>query len=98
MENLHTYLKIDPLNIRLQKLASKGINKLREQYLCNKDNTIVKPYRFSDFEIDLPPHKTKKRTIALRIKKYIYKSNRIGLLRNCNKPESWKTPSPIYRS
>ena len=102
MKTIHEKYKIPPMNTRLHNLAIKNINNLREQYLCNRDNYIVKPYKFSNYNISTPPIKIKKRTIALRVKKYIYnvknKHKKQGMLLNINKPENWIDPEPIYHS
>lgn len=104
-QTIHENLKIDPLNIHIHKLATKCVNKIRDIYLCTTTNTLTSRYKYSDFTINAPPIRKKRRTLALRIKKYIYKptkpghfKNYIPLLLKNNNPNNWNSPSPIFKA
>ena len=72
-ESLHTQLKLDPINIRLQKLSYKSLNKIKNLLLTqDADNEIIIYYKYSTFEITRTPHSEKQTTIAERILNNIY--------------------------
>lgn len=102
---IHDKLKIDPLNIHTHKLAAKCVNQIRNNYLCTSNNTSTIPYKFSDYVINFPPSRKKRRTLALRIKKYVYKpiqskklKNYKPLLLKNNIPDKWISPLPIFKA
>lgn len=99
-KSIHDELKIEPLNIRLHQLAQKNITQIYELYLGTADSWVTKPYKFSDYEISKEPQRKKKRTTAMRIKKYIYNSTnrhkRVGILWKFNAPLNWPNPTPLF--
>ena len=89
------------MNVRLHKLATKKINKLRE-ILIKVSSDIYKPhYKLLDFIIDSTPIRKRKMSIPRRILKYHY-NNRTnkkgklfkGLLKIALKDR--KEPEPLY--
>lgn len=66
--SLHNKLKLDPLNIRLQKLSYKTLNKINKYFLSNNINDKINiRYKFSSFEITRDPHFQKSPTIAEKL-------------------------------
>ena len=95
---LHEVTKIEPLNIRLNRLAKKMAYKAKEKYLNKNNESDDIFYRLSDYIIEEPPLKKKKKSLIMRINKYIYgKGSRKSLLHSLPKDEAnWPTPGPIY--
>ena len=93
---MHEKLKIEPINLRLNKLAKKMLYKAKDRY-CSKHNTADDIfYRLSDYAIEDPPLKTKKRSISERINKYVYnKSGRKSVLHSLPDETKWKTPTAL---
>ena len=82
-ETLHTQLKLDPINIRLEKLSYKSLNKIKNLLLTpNEDQDILIYYKHSQFEITRTPHSEKQDTIAQRILNNIYTQNNNFILSN----------------
>ena len=73
MEDLHAELKIEPLNIRIDKMANKTLNKIREMYHIPKDEERFTTYKYSAYEIKDQPFRKRKMTIAERINKFLIK-------------------------
>ena len=99
IKNYHEKIKLKPMNVRIHKLSTKVVSTIRDLYLCNNLNHTVKPYKYSNYTIQASSYRNKKRTLALRIKKYIYTRNHgkyRGILYNKNDPEKWKEPEPLY--
>ena len=96
---MHTKLKIEPLNLRLNKLAKKMLYRSKDKYLNKEIENNDAYYKLSDFILEGPPLKKKKRPLVDRMNKYIFKkSNRRSTLHSLPKEDNWPTPAPIFRA
>ena len=98
VSELHKETNIEPLNIRINKLSNKMLNKLKEIHFPKKDNNINIPfYKYGDYTITAPPIRNKKQTLAQRIHKNILKPNFIknSILQEPSISQ-WQPPTPIY--
>ena len=95
--SLHEELDIDPLNIRLDKLACKVYNIMKTKYHVSKNSHTEANYRFPDYEIEGNPLRTKRKSLAEHIEKYILKPRRHkNAIREEILWENWKAPPSIY--
>ena len=97
METLHKELDIDPLNVRIDRMANKALNKMKEQYHFPKNQVPTVNYKYSDFSIQTPPSRTKRKSMALRIEQKILKPRGHKSSIKIEPPvDKWKPPTPIY--
>ena len=96
-EELHQEAKLEPVNVRLNKLKIKILNKIHDTYMPSNDLYPVSINYASDFSISDPPRKNRKISVAKRI------INNIFIDRNqCpwNKPpslENYASPPALFR-
>ena len=70
---------------------------MKDMYYVTKDQDNEITYRFSDYTITQPPIRTRRRTIAQRINKYIIKpNNHKDIIKGVTSLDKWKPPDPIY--
>ena len=83
-ESLHTTLKLNPINIRLEKLSYKSLYKIKNLLLSSQEdpNPIVINYKFSTFEISRPSHNEKQDSIAERMLNNIFINEENCILSN----------------
>ena len=97
MENLHKELNIDPMNVRLDRLTNKSLNKMKEMYYLPKNQQREVMYKYSDYALTEPPIRLRRKSLAERIDKHILKPR---YHRNFIKDEpictDWQPPEPIY--
>ena len=55
MLDLHQELKIDPLNLRIDRICNKMLNKMKDLYYIPKNKSREARYKYSDFEITNQP-------------------------------------------
>ena len=97
IKTLHEKTKIDTINVRLNKLAKKMLYKAKTRYLDRNDCSNDPYYKHSDYLIQDQPLRNKRRTIAERISKYIYrKEGRKSLLHSLPQEDNWVTPEAGY--
>ena len=62
MKDLHQELQIDPINVRIDMMSNKTINRMKELYLVSKhqDNTAL--YKYSDYTIQDTPSRTRRKS------------------------------------
>ena len=94
---IHKRLKMEPVNLRLRKLAKKMLYKAKSKYLQHEEEYQYTIYKLSDYSIEEPPLRTKRRSVAERINKYIYKTpDRKNVLHSLPKESLWQDPNPLY--
>ena len=97
MKTQHENLKIDPINVRVSKLNNKMLNKMKELYHLPKNQERFICYKYSDFEIEAEPIRSRKRSLAQHIEKYILKPRAtINHIKKEKSREDWEPPNPIY--
>ena len=98
ISELHTETNIEALNIRINKLSNKMLNKLKEiHFPKNNNNTNDTYYKYGDYTITTPPIRNKKQTLAQRINKNILKPNFIkNTILHEPTTTQWQPPTPIY--
>lgn len=67
---LHEKLKVNPVNVRLNKLTKK-MYKTMDLY-TSTNNPVEPLYKLSDYVTETQPHRTKKQTIARRVQTNIF--------------------------
>ena len=96
---LHSTAKIDPINVRLHKLARKKLYKMKSSYYpCQEqvNDCLLKLENFGNYVNPSPPIKAKQRSIFKQIDKKICLNDRSSLY---NHPSNWDDfiiPDPIY--
>ena len=94
---IHEKLKIEPFNIRLNRLSKKMMYKAKEKYLNNPTKTEDLFYKLSDYTIESQPLKKKKRSIVERMDKYIFgKDRRRSVLNSLPPEENWIIPPALF--
>ena len=97
MKDVHNKLKIDPMNIRIDKQCNKMINNIREQYYIPLNKTRDITYKLSDYEITTEPNRTRRRSVIQRIDKYILNPrSHKNLINETPTIDKWKPPNPIW--
>ena len=97
MKKLHEDLKIEPYNIRINKLSNKLLNKMKELYHIPKNQSPYFKYKYSNYEITEEPYRSRRRSLSQRINKYILKPNNINnIIISAPTPDKWKPPQPFY--
>ena len=103
VEDLHNRAKLDPINLRLSKLARKSSYRAKELYFENDFPFlfILKLEEFTDFAIGTTPSlKPKKKSLAKRINEIIFKyhiyGRRINLLDIPDDIQDWQLPNPKF--
>ena len=95
--HLHEKLKIEPLNQRLNRLAKKMLYGAREKYTKNPALPDEAYYKLSDYYIQEMPIRKRKRPVAERINKYIYKKvGKKSILHSLPEEKKWRIPEAIY--
>ena len=70
---------------------------MKEIYFTSKDNLREFNYKFSDYKIEDPPIRKRRRTMAEKIDKYLIKPNHQQNLIKLTPPvELWVPPEAIY--
>ena len=96
---MHEKLKIEPLNIRLNKLAKKMLYRTKDKYLSKEAVSDEAYYKLSDYILEGPPLKKRKRSLMDKVNKYIArKSNRRCTLHSLPDEDNWPIPEPIYKA
>ena len=90
--DLHNTLKLDPINVRINKLSCKHINKLHNKYY--DDDVILN--LGSTFEIQDPPIKQKKTSLAKTIYNNIFINNEQCHWNDAIEIADWVAPPPKY--
>ena len=94
---LHEITKMEPMNIRLNKLKNKLIYKLHEAH-CPKDRQYPLYINMgSDYMHTNEPNKIKRRTLANNIIKYIYINKKDCPWYSPLDHHSIADPPPIYK-
>ena len=70
-KSLHDNTKLDPINIRLQKLSYKSLSRIKNLFNNNQNDQIIAEYKFSSFEITREPYFNKDISIANRLENNI---------------------------
>ena len=99
MKTVHEELDIEALNVRINRLKNKTLNKMKQIYYNTQNQDDNLTYKYSDFTIQIQPHRKKRRTVAQRIERNLLKPRG---QRNTIKDEididEWTKPDPIYSS
>ena len=97
-KSLHEDLNIEPMNVRIDRLACKSINKMKSLYnSIPKNENRVTRYKYSDYCIEEQPLRNRRRSVADHIDKYILKPRgHDNLLKKERSWEDWQAPPPIY--
>ena len=66
-KDIHEALKIESINVRLNRLSNKLLNKMKDNYMYKRNNAPVINYKFSDYEITSEPINKKSKTLAKTI-------------------------------
>ena len=99
MENAHKELDLLPLNIRISKLANKVNNKAKDYYISSKNYKRPKIYKYSEYEIENPPIRKRRKSLYERVNSKILKiRNHQPIFKKLKSIEKWVPPSPIYTS
>ena len=99
MKSVHEELKIMPINVRIDYLANRCINKIKDKYIPKKNHITDVNYKYGDFLIEDNPIRTKRRSIVDRVNKYILRpNNHKNIIISEKSISEWKAPSPIYSS
>ena len=94
---MHNEANMEPLNVRIDRQYHKILNKMKQEYYVTKDQTKEINYKYSDYTINQPTLRTRRRTIAQRIRKYITGPNfHKDIIKDITPMERWKPPDPIY--
>ena len=102
-EQIHLAAKIDPINIRLAKLARKIMFKMKDFYFDNEDNpdiTYLKLASLTDFYNNSTPVKPKQPSLAYKINNNIFQHYLGSQINILNLPENWEDysfPQPSYK-
>ena len=99
MSDLHDELGFEPINVRIDQLANKMINKMKDLYYIPKDQPRLVNYKYSDFTITTPPLRSHRKTLVQKINKHILKVRKHKLLFK-SEPSiaNWSPPTPIFVS
>ena len=96
-KDIHEALKVESINVRLNRLSNKLLNKMKDNYMYKRNNAPVINYKFSDYEITSEPINKKSKTLAKTIDEKILRPR---FARNPIKDEinysDWRPPQPIY--
>ena len=96
-KDLHKEFNIDPVNIRLDRLACKFLNTMKDMYHIPKRLNRNTKYKYSDFIIEGEPVRTRRRSLADSIEKHILnKRNHNNPIRMEKLLSDWTPPHPIY--
>ena len=88
---------IEPFNVRLDRLACKTINKMREMYITPHNRIKESNYKFSDYIIEDQPIRSRRKSLADKIDKYILKPRKhLNILKTEKSWDQWEPPTPIY--
>ena len=94
--DIHSELKIEPMNVRIDKLATKMLNKMKDMYFYKRNNKPTINYKYDDYEIKLKPLRPKSQSLAKRIDKNILKPNFVNNpIKNVTTISDWKPPDSI---
>ena len=97
--NLHKLAKIDPINIRLAKLARKKLHNMKNIYYPTgdfEDDCIFKLEKRGDYINNNPPINNKSKSIFKSIDKYFCINNKSFLYYQSHNWDDFKIPDPIY--
>ena len=94
---MHERTKMEPINVRLNKLAKKMLYKAKIKYLDRSEDANETYYKLSDYLIMEQPLRNRRRTIPERINKYIYRrETRKSILQSLPDEDRWITPEAIF--
>lgn len=102
-KSLHIKHKIDPINIRLSKLACKTLYKIKHQYFSNtNDNNFEPPYSklSPKYNLSQTPIKNKSQSVFQYIDNHIFNSCNNRKLTILNLPDDmddFAIPQPCYK-
>ena len=95
-KDLHEQIKLDPMNIRLNKLKVKQLHKIQATY-CPKDDLWPPTYdSLGEYEIKEPALCPKNTTLAQRIMENIFQKHQDCPWFNPVEPPDREDPNPIY--
>ena len=96
--DIHSELKIEPMNVRIDKLATKMLNKMKDMYFYKRNNKPTINYKYDDYEIKLKPLRPKSQSLAKRIDKNILKPNFVNNpIKNVTTISDWKPPDSLFK-
>ena len=99
MSEVHDNLKLDALNVHVDKLCNKMINKMREIHYLPKREPRSITYKYSDYSIQVPPIRTRRKSIPQHMDKYLFQPrNQRNKIKDEPSIDNWKAPTPIYSS
>lgn len=85
------------MNVRLDKLACKTLNNMKHKYYVTKNSPTDVTYKYSDFELEGEPIRTKRKSLAAKIEKHILKPRKHKSFIREERPwENWQPPPPIF--
>ena len=97
IKDMHESLKIEPLNVRIDKLCNKVYNKIKEIYYIPKTQNRNTFYKYSDFTLENEPIRKRRKSVAQQVEKHIINPNKGYNPIKTEKPrDQWKPPKPIY--
>ena len=97
MQTLHEEHNIEAFNVRLDKLANKSFNKMKELYYISKNENRITKYKYSNFEINIEPKRKRRKSLAERIDKHLIVKRRHKNPIKWVKPlDKWLPPPSIY--
>ena len=97
MERTHNALKIEPFNIRINKLANKFENKTKDTFFPKPNEVSNVLYKYSEYTITEPPRRKRRKTLFQKLNKNILQHRNHALILNKVVPiDKWKPPPPIY--
>ena len=91
-QHLHTMTKLDTMNVRLDKLATKLYFEIHDKYY-NDDIYIDKG---TDYEITTDPRQPKQKTLIQTVEEIIYGDPDRCPWRNPLHPSDWAAPNSMY--
>ena len=94
--DIHSKLKMEPMNVRIDKLANKMLNKMKDMYFYKRDNKPIVNYKYDEYIIKMKPIRPKSQSLAKKIEKNILKPNFINNpIKNVTTISDWKPPDSI---
>ena len=87
---------MEPMNVRIDKLANKMLNKMKDMYFYKRDNKPIVNYKYDEYIIKMKPIRPKSQSLAKKIEKNILKPNFINnSIKNVTTISDWKPPDSI---
>ena len=95
---MHESLDLETFNVRISKLNNKMLNKMKEIYHIPKTENRYVRYKYSEYGINEPPIRERKRSLAQRINKYILRPANIpNPIKTVRPRDDWEPPDPIFK-